>query len=65
MKIEAPMGVSEWINHGRKYGYYDYLISRQELDAQELAVKNAVIIGDLQQEITLLKSKEKHETKRH
>ena len=24
MKKEIPMGVSQWKNHGKKYGYWDF-----------------------------------------
>lgn len=23
-EVEIPMGVSEWLSHGKTYGYYDY-----------------------------------------
>jgi hypothetical protein len=26
---ELPMGVSEWINHGKKYGYWDYALAKE------------------------------------
>lgn len=27
-EMKAPMGVSEWIEHGKKYGYYEYLLDK-------------------------------------
>jgi hypothetical protein len=40
---ELPMGVSEWINHGKKYGYWDYALAqerRRELRRVYDAVKD-------------------------
>ena len=37
------MGVSEWVNHGQKYGYWDYALAkerRQELQRVYDAVKD-------------------------
>ena len=28
---EIPMGVSQWLNHGKKYGYADFFYSKQDL----------------------------------
>ena len=40
-KIEIPMGVSQWVSHGKKYGYWEYF-KRETIESVEKGVDSWV-----------------------
>ena len=41
----VPMGVSQWKNHGMKYGYWEYL-TNEVIEEYILEAKNAVKVNE-------------------
>jgi hypothetical protein len=38
--IETPMGVSQWLNYGKKYGYYKYFAEQVLGEVREIIIKS-------------------------
>jgi hypothetical protein len=40
---KAPMGVSQWRNHGEKYGYWDWFIQQEHKRLHELIRQRMIL----------------------
>jgi len=47
---KAPMGVSQWRNHGKKYGYWEYFEKRVKKESVEETLNKAISIFKKQPE---------------
>ncbi len=40
---ETPMGVSQWLNYGKKYGYYQYFAEQVLKQVRDIIIKSLKI----------------------